>query len=124
MSGSGGLRGDGDYGGGGLGGGGGGGFGGGGGQPDPCLATRQGTINSPNPVVLTTLAVGAILDVWVDTAGSRPVLVVGPGGQAAGTLTFRGYLDLIDCIINRGINYRAIITNIAGGMHEVRVEPV
>lgn len=112
MSGNNGSRGDGDFG------------GGGGGQPDPCLTTRQGPINSPNPSILTTLTVGSILDVWVDTSGSRPVLVVGIGGRAAGSLTFRGYLDVIGCITKHGVDYRAVITRIAGGAYEVRVEPM
>ncbi len=112
MSGSGGGRGDGDFG------------GGGDGQPDPCLTVRQGPINSPNPAILAALTVGSILDVWVDTSGSRPVLVVGVGGRAAGSLTFRGYLDVIGCITNHGIGYRAVIVRIAGGAYEVRVEPV
>ena len=52
------------------------------------------------------------------------MLVVGVGGRAAGSLTFRGYLDVIGCITNHGVAYRAVIVRIAGGAYEVRVEPI
>ncbi len=45
-------------------------------------------------------------------------------GQIAGSLTFVGYLELIDCIQNRGVTYQATIMSIAGGVYEVRVEAV
>lgn len=44
------------------------------------------------------------------------------GGALAGSLTFLGYLDVINCIENHGKVYEAVLVNIAGGFHEVRVE--
>jgi hypothetical protein len=57
-------------------------------------------------------------------AGSSPILAVtDPAGNAAGSLTFLGYLEIIDCIRNRNMSYKATIVNISGGVFEVRVEP-
>lgn len=74
--------------------------------------------------MLTPLSVGAILEVDV-LPGPPPVLVVRTAaGQVAGSLTFVGYLDLIDCIQQRGVTYQATIMNIAGGVYEVRVDAI
>jgi hypothetical protein len=57
-------------------------------------------------------------------SGSTPVLVVmDSSGSLAGSLTFIGYLEVIDCIQNRGVSYKATIINITGGVYEVSVEP-
>ena len=97
----------------------------GGGGEDPCLKVRRGPINSPKANVLAPLNVGDVLAVDVDASGSRPVLVVADAaGNIAGSLTFIGYLDIIDCILSRGFSYKATITNISGGIYEVRVDPV
>jgi hypothetical protein len=57
--------------------------------------------------------------------GPPPVLVVRTvAGQIAGSLTFVGYLVLIDCIQNRGVTYQATIVSITGGVYEVRVEAI
>ncbi len=118
MSGSGGSRGDSPSSG--------GGGGGGGGQPaDPCLKIRRGPINSPKPAVIAGLKVGSVLIVRVRTVGTSLVLVVeDSSGAVAGSLTFVGYLEIVDCIQNRSINYQAVVINISGGVCEVRVEPV
>jgi hypothetical protein len=58
-------------------------------------------------------------------AGSSPILAVTDAvGNAAGSLTFLGYLEIIDCIRNRNVSYKATIVNISGGVYEVRVEPL
>lgn len=68
---------------------------------------------------------GDALVVKVNPAGARFVLEVADAqGNLAGSLTFVGYLEVIDCILSRGKSYRAVIVNIAGGIYEVRVEPV
>lgn len=59
----------------------------------------------------------------MDQSGVRPILVVSKNGNIAGSLTFVGYLDVIDCILNHGYSYRAVIENISGGNYGVRVEP-
>lgn len=95
------------------------------GVADPCLKPRRGPINSPQSSVLARLRVGDTLSVRVDNTGSRSVLVVADStGAIAGSLTFIGYLEIIDCILNRGIVYQATIISISGGIHEVRVEAV
>jgi hypothetical protein len=49
--------------------------------------------------------------------------VTDASGVPAGSLTFVGYLEIIDCIENRGFIYKATITNVSGGSYEVKVEP-
>lgn len=74
---------------------------------------------------MAPLSVGSVLQVTVDNSGPAPILVVqDAAGQRAGSLTFIGYLTLIDCILNRGYTYRATIMAINGGVYEVRVESV
>lgn len=103
-----------------------GGGGGASGSPtDPCLRVRRGPINSPKPAVVAGLTIGSVLSVQVQPVGRTVALVVVDAhGQVAGSLTFVGYLEIIDCIQNRGVNYRAVVISIAGGVVEVRVEPV
>lgn len=82
-------------------------------------------INSPQAGVLQPMRIGDRLQVVVNMAGVRPVLEVRTyGGALAGSLTFVGYLEVINCITNRGATYEAVIVNISGGFHEVRVERV
>ncbi len=95
-----------------------------GGGGDPCQKKRRGPINSPKAPVLSKLSVGAILKVDVQMSGTTPVLAVfDSSGAIAGSLTFIGYLEVIDCIQNRGVTYEATIINITGGVFEVSVEP-
>lgn len=94
------------------------------GAVDVCAQVRRGPINSPKANVLAPMKVGDVLSVEVQSAGSRSTLVVkDPSGQVAGSLTFGGYLQIIDCIVARGFTYHATILNISGGIYEVRVEP-
>lgn len=95
----------------------------GGGEVDPCRKVRRGPINSPKLPVLGALTVGSVMTVAVQMSGATPVLVVKDGtGNVGGSLTFIGYLDIIDCIQNRAVSYMATIVSISGGIYEVRVE--
>lgn len=68
---------------------------------------------------------GSVLTVAVQMAGTAPILVVrDAAGAVAGSLTFIGYLEIVDCIQSRGMAYRAVVVVVAGGVVEVRVEPV
>lgn len=89
---------------------------------DPCDKVFNGTINSPKQAVLAGCRVGDVLDVAVDATGARPILVVERAGQVAGSLTFIGYITVIDCIANQGRDFKATLTRISNGIHEVRVE--
>lgn len=123
MSGSGGGRSDGYFSGGGSGSGGGGGLGSGGGPIDPCSISYKGPINSPKAAVLGGSKIGDTLSVSVDRTGRSPVLAVKTiAGTEAGSLTFNGYLNIIKCI-DSGARYLATITNIAGGVYQVTVDP-
>jgi len=103
--------------------GGGGGGGGGAGGSDPCDIVETVPLNSPQPAVVSTLNVGDVLDVTVNSTGPRPVLEVSHGGQRAGALTHRNHLTLVNCIVN-GRNYQAVVVKKVGGSVEVRVEPI
>jgi hypothetical protein len=92
-------------------------------DPDPCDKKYSGAINSPKQAVLAGSKAGDVLDVSVDQSGTRPILIVQKNGQTAGSLTFVGYLDVIGCIIDRGRKYKATLTKILNGHHDVRVEP-
>lgn len=95
-----------------------------GGGSDPCQKKRRGPINSPKAPVLSKLAVGSLLKVDVQMSGATPSLAVfDASGSLAGSLTFIGYLEVIDCIQNRSVTYQATIINITGGVYEVSVEP-
>ena len=91
---------------------------------DDCLRTWRGPINSPKAAVLTPLLVGQVLGVRVDRSNASPVLIVtAPPGVDAGSLTFHGYLDIIACMIERDVKYKATLVGITGGVYEVRVDP-
>ncbi len=95
-----------------------------GGESDPCQKKRRGPVNSPKAAILAPLSVGSVLKVDVQMSGSTPSLAVfDSSGNLAGALTFIGYLEVIDCIQNRGVRYQATIINISGGVYEVSVEP-
>ncbi len=95
------------------------------GPTDPCTRSRRGPMNSPKAAVLSRLTVGSVLGVEVRRPGASPILTLtDASGAAAGSLTFVGYLEIVDCIESRNFAYQATITNIAGGAYEVRVDPI
>lgn len=101
--------------------GGGGGSGGGGGD-DPCAISHPAPINSPNPVVVSRLSIGDLLDVVLTGTLPRRVLEVWrPAGGTAGSLTHRGHLALIRCI-ETGNRYQAEVIQITGGAVIVQIE--
>lgn len=101
-----------------------GGGGVGGGAVDPCAISQTAPINSPKPAVVSTISVGDVLDVVLTGVAPHRVLEVRvPGGAAAGSLTHRGHLSLVDCI-DKGNTYRAEVIQRTGGAVVVRVERV
>jgi hypothetical protein len=108
---------------------GGGGIGGGDGPPDgpsdPCRQKRRGPINSPKAAVVSKLQQGSVLGVAVKKVGTVRILVaLDASGAEAGSLTFDGYVEIMDCIETRGFKYKATVVRIDIGVHEVRVEPI
>lgn len=100
----------------------GGGAGGGGGGDDPCAIVQTAPINSPNPAAVASVTVGDTLDVALTGTAPRHVLrVQTPAGVAVGSLTHRGHLALINCIL-AGNSYRAEVIQKTGGAVVVRVE--
>lgn len=97
---------------------------GGGEGDDPCAIVQTAPINSPNPAAVASVAVGDTLDVVLTGTAPRHVLrVQTPTGVAVGSLTHRGHLALINCIL-AGNNYRAEVIQKTGGAVVVRVERV
>jgi hypothetical protein len=77
---------------------------------------------SPQPTVVATLIVGAMLDVQLDTTGARVVVAaVTASGATAGSIATRA-AQLIRCI-RAGYSYRAEVLEINGGVVRVRLAP-
>ncbi|MBZ9799354.1 hypothetical protein [Mesorhizobium sp. ES1-4] len=92
---------------------------------DQCSRSYEAPINSPKPSVLGPLNVGDVLDVLVVPTGSSSTLaVMDSKGSIGGSLTFFGYLQVINCIVQQAVTYKAEILSIAGGVFIVRVAPV
>ncbi len=97
----------------------GGGAGGGGG--DPCNIRDVGSLRSPDPAVLGTLAVGTTLGVEVRDIQGVPVLVaVTADGRSAGAIDCRREQDIIDCI-RQNHRYSARIDARQGGAVSVGI---
>lgn len=96
-----------------------------GGGADQCDREYQTPVNSPKPSVLGSMSVGGILDVDVVSVGTHSTLVVrDSSGSVGGSLTFLGFLQVINCIIQQGVIYKAEILSITGGVYTVRVHPI
>lgn len=103
---------------------GGSGAGGGSGGDDPCAIVQTAPINSPNPAVVSGLSVGDHLEIVLTGTAPRHILrVQTPAGAAAGSLTHRGHLALINCIL-AGNSYGAEVIQKTGGAVVVRIERV
>lgn len=103
---------------------GGGGSGGAGSGDDPCAIVQTAPINSPNPAAVAGLSVGDSLDVVLTGTAPRYVLKVQTlAGVAVGSLTHRGHLALINCIL-AGNTYQAEVIQKTGGAVVVRIERV
>lgn len=102
----------------------GGGGGAGGGGDDPCAIVQTAPVNSPNPAAVAGLSVGDRLDVVLTGTAPRHILRVQTlAGVAVGSLTHRGHLALINCIL-AGNTYQAEVIQKTGGAVVVRVERV
>ena len=96
-----------------------------GGGPDACGQTYNAPINSPKPSVLGAVAIGTVFTVDVVPTGTTSTLVVRDAmGRIGGSLTFLGYTQVINCIVQRGVAYTATVLAIAGGVYTVEVAPV
>ena len=90
---------------------------------DSCDIMQKAPLNSPQPAVVSKLAVGDILAVVLNTTGPRPVLEAHSREYGlAGAFTHRGHLNIIRCI-QAGHSYRAIVLHVVGGSVDVRIEP-
>lgn len=96
-----------------------------GGGLDACGQSYNAPINSPKPSVLGTVSIGTVLTVDVVPTGTTSTLVVRDAmGRIGGSLTFLGYTQVINCIVQRGVTYTATVLAIAGGVYTVEVAPV
>lgn len=99
-----------------------GGSGGGDGGNDPCALIEKTILNSPNPVVISTLSVGDVLIVDVDTSQGKRV-VAKANNQIAGTITSVNLVRIISCIED-GYSYKAVVLGISGGKVDVEISPL
>ena len=99
----------------------GGGFGGGGNAPafDCTNVSIKTTIVSANPAVLSTLSVGDILTVTLQSS-TGPLIATTSGGSILGAIFTTNPTLLISCI-NEGHSYEAEILRISGGNCEVLI---
>lgn len=99
----------------------GGAFGGSGGNYDfDCSRVSTKTnIVSPDPVVVSSLRIGDLLDVQLRSA-TGPVIAVTNAGEVAGSLFVINLGALIACIIN-GHEFTAKILSINGGNVQVLI---
>ena len=91
--------------------------------PDPCKKKRLGPINSPKATVLSKLSKGAVLDVRFRCRARRILDAKVNSGSVGGSLRFSAILKY-RLIQNAWAQYKGTITNVSGGVYEVRVEPV
>ena len=89
------------------------------GEPD-CDITDKTNLNSPNPVVVTTLKVNDILTIELD-AGKPERLVAKTGdGEIAGAITSDAMLGIVNCIRMR-FEFIATVLSINNGRVEVLI---
>lgn len=98
----------------------GGGGGGGSSTSDACNIDETAPVNSPQPNVVRTLAVGDHLDVSHTGPGPRRTLQLIAHAGIAGSLTHRGALAISQCI-DAGYDYDAEVRSISGGQVIVRI---
>ncbi|WP_425106626.1 hypothetical protein [Ancylobacter sp.] len=74
--------------------------------------------------MLGPVFIGMVLAVDVIPTGSTSTLVVRDAmGRIGGSLTFLGYTQVINCIVQRGVVYTAKVLAITGGVYTVEVAP-
>lgn len=101
---------------------GGGGSAGGPAGGDPCAIFQQAPLNSPRPSVVSTLSIGDVLTVELNSTGVRPVLEVHAPAGIAGSLTHTGHVQIIDCI-RVGNRYVAEVIGRSGAAVNLQVRP-
>lgn len=77
------------------------------------------TLNSPQPLILATLKVGAILDIeiWPD---NPDVIVAKFGDVIAGSITGKDGRKLLNCLQN-GYQYQGEVISLIGAICDVRI---
>lgn len=99
-----------------------GGSGGGGG--DVCAIITSGTLRSPNPLVVSTLAAGNDLGVQIIPVSGLDVLqAVNAAGVGVGVIDTPDEQQLIDCIL-AGNEYKATVIRVSGGAVSVRISRI
>lgn len=104
---------------------GGGGYGGGGGVGDEvdCVSIFFTTyLNSPDPVVLSTLEAKDVLDLRRPDSERPRIEAVTANGKIAGSVTGGKHAELIACM-GQGLKYIALVLSVSGGRCEVEVRP-
>lgn len=89
---------------------------------DPCAIYQQAPLNSPRPGVVSTLNIGDVLVIVLNSAGVRPVLEVHAPAGVVGSLTHTGHVQIIDCI-KAGNSYVAEVVGRSGAAIDLQVRP-
>jgi hypothetical protein len=93
------------------------------GQPsgdDPCAVEEITTINSPDRTVLSSVIVGAVLDLVLDMGPPRRLLAHTGSGQVAGSITSPSLAQIIRCI-QAGVSYGLLVLSLRGAVCQVRI---
>jgi hypothetical protein len=89
---------------------------------DACAIYNAAPLNSPRPAVVSTLDIGEVLEVRLNSSGVRPILEVHARTGIAGSLTHTGHMAIIECI-NDGHRYVAIVIGKTGAAVDLLVQP-
>lgn len=89
--------------------------------PNPCMFTEVTNLASPNVAVISTLAIGSILNVVLQQTPLRVVAM--SAGNPAGSITSARLADIIQCL-RGGQRYAARVTQMSGGAITVEIYPL
>jgi len=86
-----------------------------------CAIIEQTILNSPVAAVISSLKVGDILLIALETAPRKRVVALA-GGNVAGAITSPRLIDFIECI-EAGVEYSAEVKAVSGGRVEIEIRP-
>lgn len=93
-----------------------------GGGTDKCAIYEQAVLASPDAAVVSSLRVGEILTVGLETSPRNRVVARTNDGAVVGAITSVHLVDMIECMKD-GFTYEAEVHSINGGRVEVEIRP-
>lgn len=94
--------------------------GGGASGDDKCAITERTVLNSPNAAVVSSLTVGAVLRVDLETQPRQRLVAKTTQNGIAGAITSARIVDIIECI-QEGVSYEAEVIAVNGGKVEIEI---